>query len=602
MTQKPNDIEKFWEELKRRNVIQVIAAYAAVSFIILQLVDIIAQPLQLPAWTLQYLIILLCIGFVIVALFSWIYDLTSGGIKKTKSYKSVKSDKVDHISGTSNSWKIISYVSIIIIFVLIAFNVFSRKKSEDFSKLEKSIAVLPFINNSPSDSNQYFINGLMDEILYNLQKIKDLRVISRTSVEQFRNTQKSIPEIAKELNVNYILEGSGQKYGSAFSLRVQLIKAEKENHMWAESYKQEIKNVKDISSIQSQIAEKISTELKATFTLEVKQLVEKQPTENLEAYTLYKIGNYLMFQQTEDAFRKAIDNYEQAISLDSSFAMAYAGLAMSYLELSGWMVSSPSSEFIPKARDIALKALEINNNLAEAYFVIGAIKYIHEWDWNGAEKAFKRGMELDPNYIYGRMVYANFLTAMGRFEESIVICQQTLKLSPLDPVVYNELAFAMFFHGQYEMALEQYDKSLELNPNFGQTLDLLILFYAKKGLFDQAISNWRKIMELNDNNIREFSAFRLGVAGQLYGMAGRREEALTLINELNRRAGEKEYMPTSCLALIYIGLGENEKAIDLLDKGFNDKDLLMVWLKVNSVFDPLRSNERFKELLRKMGF
>jgi TolB-like protein len=238
MARKPNDIKKFWNELKRRNVIQVTTAYAAVSFIILQLLDIIAHPLNFPEWTLQYLIILLCIGFVIVAVFSWIYDITSGGVKKTKSLKSIKSDKEDHISEKSNSWKVISYVSIIIIFVLIAFNIFSRGKSIELSKLEKSIAVLPLINDSPSDSNQYFINGLMDEILNNLQKIKDLRVISRKSVEQFRNTPKSITEIAKELGVNYILEGSGQKYGSSFSLRVQLIRAAKENHLWAESYNQ----------------------------------------------------------------------------------------------------------------------------------------------------------------------------------------------------------------------------------------------------------------------------------------------------------------------------------------------------------------------------
>jgi tetratricopeptide (TPR) repeat protein len=442
----------------------------------------------------------------------------------------------------------------------------------------------------------------MDEILNNLQKIKDLRVISRTSVEQFRNTPKSIPEIAKELGVNYVVEGSGQKYGSTFSLRVQLIKAAKENHLWAESYNQEIKNVNDIYSIQSQIAQKISTELKATITPGVKQLIEKPPTDNLEAYTFYKIGNYLMSHWTEDAFRKAIDQYKKAIALDSSFATAYSGLASSYFELSIWDVPVPSSEFIQQAKDWALKALEINKNIGDAHFVIGAIKYVHEWDWNGAEQAFKKGMELNPNYVYGRMGYANFLTAMGRFEESITIGQQTLKLNPLDPAVYNELAFAMFFNGQYEKALELYNKSLDINPNFEQTSGLLVIFYTRKGLFDQAISNWGKRMELNNNDIRKISAFSLGVAGQAFGMAGRRDEAITLINELNRRAGEGEYSPASCRALIYIGLGENEKAINFLEKGFDEKETLMVWLKVNSVFDPLRSNERFKKLLRKMRF
>ena len=352
-------------------------------------------------------------------------------------------------------------------------------KSEE--QLEKSIAVLPFINDSPDQGNAYFINGIMDEILNNLQKIKDFRVLSRTSTEQYRGIAKPpLPKIAKELGVNYIVEGSGQKYGNTFRLRVQLIAANNEKHLWGESYEQEIRETKDIFKIQSQVAEAIASELKATITPDVKQLIEKQPTDNLEAYKLYKIGNYLVLQQTEDAFRKAIDNYKQAISLDSGFAQAYAGLAMSYLELSGWMVPSPSSEFISQARDFASNALGINNNLAEAYFVIGNIKYIHEWNWNGAEQAFKKGMELNPDYIYGRVSYANFLTAMGRFEESIVIGQQTLKLSPLDPVVYNELAFAMFSNGQYEKALELYNESLDINPGFNQTLGLMVMLYSQK--------------------------------------------------------------------------------------------------------------------------
>jgi TolB-like protein len=291
MARKPNDIKRFWHELKRRNVIQVITAYAAVSFIILQLLDIVAQPLRLPEWTLQSLIILLCIGFVIVVLFSWIYDITSGGVKKTKSLKSIKSDKESHISETSNSWKIISYVSITMIFVLIAFNIFSKNKSEDFSKLEKSIAVLPFINDSPSDSNQYFINGLMEEVLNNLQKIKDFRVLSRTSTDQYKGIDRpTIPEIAKKLNVSYIVEGSGQKYGNSYRLRIQLIAGNNERHLWAESYEKGIRETNDIYSTQSEIAQSIASALKATITPEEKQLIEKIPTANLTAYDFYQRG------------------------------------------------------------------------------------------------------------------------------------------------------------------------------------------------------------------------------------------------------------------------------------------------------------------------
>ena len=314
------------------------------------------------------------------------------------------------------------------------------------------------------------------------------------------------------------------------------------------------------------------------------------------------LGISLMTQWNEDAYRKAIDFYHQAIALDSGFAQPYAGLASCYFEMSMWDVAMPSPEFIPQANAWALKALKINKDLAEAYFVIAAIKYIHEWDWNGAEQAFKKGMELNPNYIWGRLGYANFLTAMGRFKESITISQQTLKLNPLDPSVYNELAFAMFFNGQDEMALELYNESLDINPGFDQTLCVMAMLYARKGQYDKAISIWQKELKLFDNEIRKIPAFDLGIAGQVFGLAGRRDEALTLLHELDRRVVENGYTYTSYMAFIYIGLGENEKALELLEKGFNDKDFVLVWLKVHSMFDPLRSNEQFKQLLMKMRF
>jgi TolB-like protein len=470
-------------------------------------------------------------------------------------------------------------------------------------QIDKSIAVLPFVNDSPDQENSYFINGIMEEILNDLQKIEGFRVLSRTSTEQFRGASKpSIPEIAKKLDVNFIIEGSGQKYGKTIRLRVQLISAKNESHLWAKSYEQEINKVNDIFNIQSQIAQAIATELQAVITPQEKQLIEKTPTDNLEAYRLYMLGISLMTQWNEDAYRKAIDYYHQAIALDSGFAQPYAGLASAYYELSSWDVAVPSSDFIQQSRDWALKALKINKDLAEAYFVIGSIKYIHEWDWNGAEENFKKGMELNPNFVYGRLNYANFLTAMGRFKESITIGQQSMKLSPLDPGVYNELAFAMFFDGQEEKALELTHKSLELNPNFSQTVGLLVQFYAWKGHFDQAMLNWRKLMSLNDDDIHKISVFYLGSIGQAFGVAGRRTEVIPFLNELKRRAEKGDYVPKTDFAFLYQALGETEKAIEFFEKGLNEKETPMVWINVFYRNDSIRSNNQFKQLLREMKF
>lgn len=256
----------------------------------------------------------------------------------------------------NNRIKIIIATVVVLAMIVIGYFLiptFSKPKVQ----LEKSIAVLPFRNDSPNDSTTYFLNGVMEEILTNLQKISDFsRVLSRNSVEQFRNnTTKSTPEIAKKLNVNYIVEGSGQKYGNKFVLRVQLIVANNEKHLLGKSYEKEIIEVKDIFSIQSQIAEEIAAELEAVITPQEKQLIEKTPTDNLEAYRLYMLGISLMTQWNEDAYRKAIDYYHQAIALDSSFAEAYAGLASAYYELSSWDVALPSAEYIPQARAWALK-------------------------------------------------------------------------------------------------------------------------------------------------------------------------------------------------------------------------------------------------------
>ncbi|MCX6254466.1 MAG: tetratricopeptide repeat protein [Bacteroidia bacterium] len=522
------------------------------------------------------------------------YNQQDGGVSK-EAVKS-KPDK----PGNRKS-KILIVSSLIIALIVIGF-LFIPKLFRSSGQLDKSIAVLPFINDSPNEENIYFINGIMEEVLNNLQSIKDLRVISRTSVEQYRNQTKSIPEIAKELSVNYIVEGSAQKSGNTFRLRVQLIKAAKESHLWAKSYEQQINEVNDIFSIQSQIAEAIAAELEAVITPQEKQLIEEKPTDNLEAYRLYTVGNFFMSQWGEDNFRKAIDNYKQAIVLDSGFAQAYANLASAYYELTMWDVPKPYTEFIPQARDCALKALKINKNLGEAYFVIGSIKYIHELDFDGAEQAFKKGMELSPNYVWGRISYTNFLTAMGRYKESITISQQSLKLNPLDHGTYVELGYAMFRNGQDKEALELFNKSLELKPNNYNTIGCLTEFYSNKGIINHFLSDQiDTLMGSPRNDIRKISTSNLSYAGLIFAKVGYREEALAILDELNRRVEEGKQISQMDLGFIYNGLGDYEKAIDFFEKGFNEKES-WVWIMDQCRDDSIRSNKRFKELIREMGF
>ena len=352
MAQKTNSFERFWKELKRRKVVHVITVYAATAFVILQLVDMVAEPLRLPDWTKALVIVLLCIGFIIAIFLSWIYDITPAGVKKTKPVSAVNHS--DHTATSSSSgWKIATYVSALIIVALIAFNFISRRNlNADLSKLEKSIAVLPFINDSPSDSTTYFINGLMDEILNNLQKIKSFsKVLARISTEQYRGIAKPpIPKIAKDLSVNFIVAGSGQKYGNSYRIRAQLIAGKTNKQLWADSYERNIRGTDEIYGTQSEIAQSIASALKAKITPEEKQLIEKIPTTNLTAYVFYQKGkeeerkfsltNLSAFSEFSigstdnpsniQAIERAKKMYDTALKYDSTFALAYVGLASVY--------------------------------------------------------------------------------------------------------------------------------------------------------------------------------------------------------------------------------------------------------------------------------
>ena len=287
MSTNPNKLSQFWQELKRRKVTRTITVYAAAAFVILELLSIIIDPLQLPDWTLQFAIVFLCISFIIAVILSWIYDVhPEGGIVKTEPADKVKAEDIPK---SSNSWKIASYISFIVIVGLIVLNIIPRANSKK-EILDKSIAILPFINDSQDKDNEHLINGIMEDLLINLQSIKELRVPGRTSVEQYRNNLKPIPEIASELNVAYIVEGSGQRYGNKIRLRVQLVEGATDKHLWADSYDEEIKGAEDIFRIQSQIAESIAAELEAIITPEEKQLIEKIPTTNLTAHDFYQRG------------------------------------------------------------------------------------------------------------------------------------------------------------------------------------------------------------------------------------------------------------------------------------------------------------------------
>lgn len=469
------------------------------------------------------------------------------------------------------------------------------------NEIEKSIAVLPIKLLSNAQDKQWLADGMTDEIRTNLSKIKAFSLVRcPISIEQYKEINKSLRDIGQELGVEYVLKSSLQIYDSDVRLTVQLFRSKKENLVWANEYKGKWN---EVFSAYSSIAQTIANELRTIITPEEKKEIEKELTKDKEALRLYLVGNFLVYQQTEESFQKAIENYLQAISLDSSFARAYAGLANAYLENAGWTVSAPSSEFIAKATESTLKALEIDKDLGEGYFMLGRIYYEHNWDWFGAEKAFKKGMELSPDFVYGRLCLSNLLTAMGRFKESIAIGQRTLEIDPLDPVVYNELAFAMHQNGQYNEALELYNLSLNINPDFVQTIILLGSLYSTIGNYNQAITYWERFLKIHNYDFQKADGLFLAIAGTSYLKAGRRDEALNILENLKMRLAKDDNGANIWLSVLYNALGDKEKAIEYLENGYKKRELQMVW--INSflfINDPIRSDVRFNELLRDMRF
>jgi TolB-like protein len=307
------------------------------------------------------------------------------------------------------------------------------KQAPDATKLEKSVAILPFKNDSKDEENTYFINGLMEEVLNNLQKIKDLRVISRTSVEQYRNQTKPIPEIAKELGVNYIVEGSGQKYGSSFRLRVQLIMAEHESHLWGESFQKTITEVEDIFNIQIKIAESIAEELKVVISPGEKKLIEKIPAADIEVYDEYLKARSYWTDFTKESLYKAVEYLTRAIEKNPNWAPLYAGLAevWIWIQQAGWEQASVAGPIIFQNLN---KAMELDPELAEVHYQCAVSAQLVEWDWGKSEKEFLKALAINPNNSLSRLMYAQLLLILTRPDESMAQRELAISLDPLNPV------------------------------------------------------------------------------------------------------------------------------------------------------------------------
>ncbi len=454
-----------------------------------------------------------------------------------------------------------------------------------------SIAVLPLINLSGDPEQEYFADGMTEALTAELGQISALKVISRTSAMRYKNSNKSITEIARELNVDGLVEGSVFPAGEEIRVTIQLIDGSTDQHIWSASYQ---RHLRDILVLQNEIASDVAGKIHVSVSPEEQRRLATIRTVDPEAYRFYLVGNHHL---NSFSLQEALDSYQEAVELDPGYAPAYAGIAMTTIEMGTWWGSSPPQEVLPKARATVNRALDLDPTTAVAYMALGSIEFLFEWDWKSAEDSFKWGMELNPGSSYFRIKYANFLTAMGRFEESIEIGRNTLELDPLSPAVYNELGFALQLAGHDDEALEYYKQSLRIDPNFLQSHELLAGFYMETGEPQKALG----LLAYADSIKTTSPTSGMGLTGYYYAMAGEQEKAQTILSHLIE-LNKNQYVPAIAFFDLYLGLGEIQESLSWLEKAFEERNVGLVWLNVAPEYDTLRDEPRFQEVLKQMNF
>ncbi len=457
--------------------------------------------------------------------------------------------------------------------------------------VKPSIAVLPFVNMSADQENEYFCDGLAEELLNALSKVDGLQVAARTSAFSFKGRGLDIREIGQKLNVSTVLEGSVRKAGSRLRVTAQLINVDDGYHLWSEKYDRQLEDVFDI---QDEISLAIVEALKVKLLGEEAALVLKRNTADVEAYQLYLKGRYFWSKRTEEGLKKAIEYFNHAIERDSKYALAFAGLADCYTVLSMYGVLAPDQTY-PVSKQAALRALELDSQLAEAHTSLAYAMYRYDWDWAGAQKEFKRSLELNPNYAPAHQWYASYLSTVGQSEEALVQIRRAQKLDPLSLIINRDVGMILYWARQYDDAIEELNKTLQMDPMFGPTYAFLGLAYEQKGMYEQAGGVIREALKILP--YEPLFIAQLGRVLALTGQTSAAKDTLDSLMELSKR----RYVSSSYLAIVFLALGDRDLAFEWLEKAYEEHDDRLVFIKVEPLSDSIRDDPRFADLVRRIG-
>jgi TolB-like protein/DNA-binding winged helix-turn-helix (wHTH) protein/Tfp pilus assembly protein PilF len=458
----------------------------------------------------------------------------------------------------------------------------------------KSMVVLPFENLSGDKDQQYFTDGMTDELIAHLAKIRSLRVISRTSSMEYKDTHKSLSQIARDLKVDAVVEGTVLRSGNRVRITAELVQVATDRHLWAETYESQLG---DVLALQSQVASAIVNEIRINLTPEEQQRLASTRPVSAASYEDYLKGRYYWNKRSEEGLTKAIEYFQLATDKDPQYALAYAGLADCYSIIGSAIVGTvPSKDVAAKAKEAALKALELDNTLAEAQTSLATVRFNYDWDWAAAAAGFQRSIELNPSYATAYQRYSLYLIAMGRAQESLTQMNRARDLDPLSISMNFSLGWRLYMAHQYDQAIEQLHNTLEMDPNFALPRMVLGQAYEQKRAYQQAIAELQKAASISHD-----SPQILGALGHAYGASGNRSDAEKVLGQLMEQS-KKQYVSPFYVALVYAGLGENDQALDWLEKAYGDRSNAIVFAKVDPQLDSLRSTPRFQSLLHRLAF
>jgi len=552
-----------FQELKRRKVVSVVVAYAIAAAGVMQVADVVAPRMNMPDNAVSLVILLALVGLPVVAALAWLYDVVPdpGGRRSAAPAEPAAPRAVAPAAAQPAAGR----------------------------ASPQAVAVLPFLNLSADQDNEFFADGVTEDVIAHLSKINALRVISRTSVLPFKQREQGLREIGAALGAGTLLEGSVRRVGTRVRIAAQLVDLESNQYLWAETYDRELT---DVFAIQTDVALHIAAALRAQLSPSERTRIQKEPTSNLHAYQLYLQGRQSRVRYTVDGLRESITYFERAIELDPDYALAFAGIAMAYEEL-GEAGAVPPGEAYRRAREAAITALSLDPELAEAHCILGQLKAVWDFDWPAAEQDFKRALELSPSNADAWDLYGRLCSAQGRHDESVAMERRAFELDPL--AHRTDYATALLRAGRSAEALEAAERAVQFDPHYDRGRATLGWAYLQQGRTAEGLAELELAVSLSPA-----STAWLAQLGQAYAMNGRTEAAREILARLEAWS-QQRYVSPYHVAYVYTGLGDHDAAIDRLEQAVQQRAGAVYGVNGSFLFTPLHGHPRYTALLKQLN-